>query len=221
MNRALWDTYRAAPPGVKRQKLLAKLLEDEDGLAQQQVAKFVAGTRYYVGAMREDILQAARIGILRAIDKWNPAKGAFSTIAGYWCRHEMQEVLQHASPITHPRKADLPRRTQEAADAFYARHGREPDPQEIGVTPAAADRAQAASMRFIHLNLYEFPSDEEDSPEETLDRNRDMRALKRFMLRLTPQEKRDFWAGKAPALVADAKRYVEGRRGLRALRGAK
>lgn len=219
LDRAKWLEYRARSPGPRKQKLLGELVLSQERLVQQQVAKFVTGTRYYVEAMREDLEQAARIGLIRAINGWDPNKGAFSTIAGFWCRHEMQQVVRHATPISRPKSADLPRRNQDAAASFYAAHGRDPDPQEIGITEAASQRAQKAAAGFVHIGLGDLPSHDEDTAEEVLDRNRDMRALKRFMGRLTASEKREFWDGKRADLVADAKRYVEGRRGLRCKTG--
>jgi len=51
----------------------------------------------------EDLLQAGRLGLLRAAELYSPEKGAFATFAVFWIRREMRaELRRHCGPITRP-----------------------------------------------------------------------------------------------------------------------
>lgn len=220
MNRQTWDQYRAAT-GAERKRLLDDLVASQEPLAQDLMAKFVAGTRYYIEEMREDLIQAARIGIIRAIEKWDPERGAFSTVAGFWCRHEMQQVTRDATPISLPHRAHLPKKKQDALAAFTAQKGRAPtaeERQELGIADSDLARAQKAAVTFASVDALEQEpavGGDEEPIEDTIDRQRDMRALAAFMSRLTPAEKRAFWAGDRPDLAKKAKEYVAARRAVK------
>lgn len=44
----------------------------------------------------DDALQLSRLGLITAADKWEPTRGKYGVIAGYYCRHNLQwaTVLQ-------------------------------------------------------------------------------------------------------------------------------
>lgn len=225
MNRtdhAQWRKSTAA----QRRAMTTRILAENEPLVQRCVANAMQKSQYHLESMREDILQAARVGMMRAIPQWDPERGAWSTCAWWWMRHEIQQVTRHATPISRPKSADLPRKKQDAAAAFLAQFGREPEPDEIGVSQAAMARHEKAQAKFVSMQLYtdtektetaerELAAVVEEGPEETLDRIRDLRALKTFFRKLSAAEKKELEAGTNPELGARAKAYVEGRRRVR------
>ena len=48
----------------------------------------------------DDLVQAGRLGIMRAQATYNPGKGAFSTWAVYYIRHEFQQILPRMRPVS-------------------------------------------------------------------------------------------------------------------------
>lgn len=215
MDRAGWEKWRDAPAGSKRKRALcAKLLADNDRLAQYYVASFSKWSAYYTSNMQDDLLQAARIGIIRALPAWNPDKGGFSAVGYWWARHEMQLVARHASRISVPKSAFLPAKKQEEMARFESRHGRAPTPEEVGLTEQVIDRSRKAMVEIVDVREADEVAEEPgDSPEAAIDRRRDLESLKAFIGRLSKKDQRDFWKGDRPDLTGRAKRFVEGRRG--------
>lgn len=214
MDRVTWAAWRDAPKGKKKQALQAKLLADNDSLAHYYVAGFSRSSSLYTDNMQDDLLQAARIGIMRALPAWDPDKGGFSSVAFGWARHEMQGVARHATRISVPKSAFIPRAKQQEIDAFEALHGREPLPEEVGLTQKTVDRSRAARVKIVDMEEAEDSSDPETpSAEEALDRKRDTESLKAFLKKLSAKNKREFWGGNRPDLVELAKVFVRARRG--------
>ena len=210
-----WLRWRESAPGLTKDRLLSQMVASQEPLVQTFARDFIQSTRYYVEPLRDDIFQAMRIGIIRALEKWDPKKGEFSTIAYWWLLHEAQQVIRHATPVSRPKSADLPRAKQEAIASFFARYGRYPDPEEVGITPAAVERSVKAASSFVGVaeideaHALDTDPDPDESPEAALDRVRDLRALRSYLRRLKPAEVKDFWRGRRPDLIQKAKEYVE------------
>jgi RNA polymerase sigma factor (sigma-70 family) len=70
----------------------AQLLKENDGLAYKIALRFIR-----MGPIHQeyaaDIHQAAKIGLLHAIRKWDPSKGALSTVANFSITHEICNFL--------------------------------------------------------------------------------------------------------------------------------
>jgi RNA polymerase sigma factor (sigma-70 family) len=191
--------------------LRSKLMADNEPMVETFAKRFMKATNRYVEAIQDDLLQAARIGMLRALDKWDPKKGKFSTLAFFWMRYEMQLVLRHATPITMPtNSATIPKTVQDTAAVMEAITGNATDVRNLGVTEAGLKRAQKANMSFVGLH-HAASSVAQDSPnpEEALDRKRDMAALEAFLKTLTRVEKVRFVTGKDRKLNARAKTFIE------------
>ncbi len=76
---------------------LEALLEQNEGL----VRKFASPYLRRFPSLQEDILQAARLGLLEALNRWDPERGALSTAASFWIRAHIQEFLRNTlSPFT-------------------------------------------------------------------------------------------------------------------------
>jgi DNA-directed RNA polymerase specialized sigma subunit len=230
MNRIDFDAWKTATSRVKKSRLMAKMAAENEPLVQRFASAFLGRTQYAIDNLRDDIFQAARLGLLAAIAEWDPERGAFSTLAFFKMRHEMQLVLRHATPISRPKDADLPRAQQDAMAAFYAQHGREAEPVEVGIAPSAMKRAQAAQATFMAIDPRTQPFDRTkrissclpaaiatvpDAPEDAIDRKRDMLALRTFVRKLAAKDRGEFWTGKRDDLTKEATDYVARRRAVR------
>jgi RNA polymerase sigma factor (sigma-70 family) len=217
MNHARWSAWRVASGQVKA-SIFAELMADNDPLAHKFAGDFIRATRCHTGFVVEDLLQAARIGLMVAIRRWKPDKGAFSTLAFQCARHEMQNVMRSgARPVSITRHAYLPKSKQDEAAAYYAQHGRDPEPEEIGVTRADVTLAQRANATYVPLTEADdvATSEGDFSPEDKIDRGRDARSLNTWLKRLSSKDRAAFWAGKRPDLEVAAKAYVAARRTVR------
>lgn len=78
-------------------KDLETFLEQNERL----VFKFAGPYLRKLPGLQEDILQAGRLGLIEAIHKWDPERGALSTAASFWIRARIQELLRNTlSPFT-------------------------------------------------------------------------------------------------------------------------
>jgi len=212
MDRLAWNAYRKAR-GARRARLQAKLLADNEALARAYATAYAKHTQYYTEHLADDLLQAARIGLLRALDGWDPEKGAFSLCAYFWSLHEMQLVVRHATGVSVPKSAFIPQKKQNEVARFFALHGRDPLPEEIGLTDIVIDRARKAMAAFVPMTEAEgVPDDSLPSPEAVIDRKRDAAALREFVEALSFRDRKDFWTGDRPELTERARKFVEERR---------
>jgi RNA polymerase sigma-32 factor len=125
MNKPIrnWDTKRQRPTGGARmlraeeeQGLIAAWQEHGDLAARdrllaafQPLARSMA-RRYTQGGASEpdrDLLQQANIGLLKALERFDPDNGArFSTYAGWWMRAEIQDFkMANLSVVRRPNTA--------------------------------------------------------------------------------------------------------------------
>ncbi len=218
MDRVEWEAHRDAPEGPRKRKMLSKLLADNEALARYCVWRFISTSTYYTDNLEADLLQAARIGLMRALPAWDPDKGGFNNVAFNWIWHEMQLVVRHASGISIPKSAFLPRAKQDEIARFEALHGRPPEPVEVGLTPATVERARKACVEMGPIETADeyqqrnHDVDAEDEAVAAIDRKRDQLALQDFLGTLSKKDVKDFWSGARADLTAKAKAYVEGAR---------
>lgn len=225
MNLDDFRAWQKARGGAKA-RLLAKMSADNEPLVEKFAMGFLKSTSNAPEHLRDDVFQAARIGLLTAITKWDPELGAFSTVAFFEMRNEMQMVMRHRNPISFPRDALLDQCKQIEIEVFETKHGRTPDPEEVGIRPAAMVRHQKARAVFAPLDAVESRTrmmkgaalePEEGDPESAIDRKRDMKALQWFVRGLSAADRKEFWTGKREDLNTEAKSYVERRRNLRSV----
>lgn len=238
MNLEIWQNWKSAKDGgIVRRGLMGRFIQENEALIQYASVSFIERSQYRLENLREDILQAARIGFMRGVEEWDPDRGSFTKCVWLWMRHEIQQVVRHVTPITRPKDADLPRKKQDAAAAFYAKHGREATPEEVGITPNEAALAQKAKAKFVPLHVTVSEAEGRggirardgirmdpalqveafaEGPEAAIDRKRDLAAMRAFLRKLSPADAKDMAAGKRPDLEGKAKDYVERRRRVRA-----
>ena len=215
MNRFAFFSWRDAT-GPAKTRALTKLVRDNEAMVESFASRFMANTRLYSDLLRDDVFQAARIGLVNAIRKWDPARGAFSTIAWYEMRYEMQNVMRDATPLTYPRRIVFGAHGQHRAEAFYAQYGREPTAEEVRVDPSDARGNEKAQARFVSVREAEEQAGDVPEPEADLDRARDVANLRLWLSKQTKKDQKEFWSGKRNELTAAAKRFVSACRRSRA-----
>jgi RNA polymerase sigma-B factor len=133
-NIELVDQYRrekASGDASAARRTAEKILLANEGLVKKFGLKF--GRPQTVDA-KEDIFQAARMGILRAIEDFDPAKGSFSTHAQWHIRDYVQRWSGKTSAVTRPRSASMPGYVAKALRDYRQKYGREPEASDLGVT---------------------------------------------------------------------------------------
>ncbi len=125
-------TYRATVEPTLRKRLQNALVAAEDALIRRCARKAARDP-----ADEEDLMQAGRIGVMRAIDKFDPTRGAWTQFAKQWIRHEFTYGVILKRPIarvTGWRSKKMPRDVRKAAHRIEATTGKAATAQELGVS---------------------------------------------------------------------------------------
>ncbi len=139
---------RAGDAGAREALLAANL-----GLVGHVVRRFRSS-----GADLEDLRQIGSIGLLKAIDRFEPERGfAFATYACPLILGEIQRYLRDEGPVGMPREGRaLARRALALAEREAAATGREPPAGELaarlGVEPADLAAAMEAARQPASLD---------------------------------------------------------------------
>ncbi len=175
-----------------------ELVEAHLGLARSVAARFT-----HRGEELDDLIQVARLGLVKALDRYDPARGtsfatlAIPTIVGELKRH----FRDHAWPVRVPR--DLQERylaTRSAAEALRQDVGRPPTIDEVaetvGVPTEAVLEAVEAGHNYRTLSLDAPHGDGTPSSrspggdDDGLRRVEDRMQLERLVERLSTRDRR-------------------------------
>jgi len=83
---------------------------------------------------QEDLEQAGMIGMAKCLPTFDPSKGRFSTYAVHYIRQEILLAVEGHMLLKRPSGASVPYKVWRAQEAFYAKHGREAEAADLGVT---------------------------------------------------------------------------------------
>ncbi len=127
MDLSALATYRATVDHTLRRKLLNELVVAEDALVRRCARRLAKGP-----ADEDDLMQAGRIGVLRAIEKFDPSRGAWTQYAKQWIYVEMDRgVVAMRSDL---RTKKMPKEVYLRAKEIERTTGRSPTAEQLGVS---------------------------------------------------------------------------------------
>jgi RNA polymerase primary sigma factor len=106
-----------------------------------------------------DLIQEGNIGLMRAIDRFNPERGfKFATYAYWWIRQAIsRSVVEQGGAIRIPTHViERQHKLRATSDQLYQVHGRIPTAQELsaqlGWTPNEIERLRGSQQTVLRLN---------------------------------------------------------------------
>jgi RNA polymerase sigma-B factor len=149
-DRALFERWRDAGDASARDALVERYLP----LAQRLV------NRYRVGNERDDLLQVAAIGLIKAVDRYDPDREiAFTSLAVPTILGELKRYFRdHGWAVRVPRHVqELAQRCRAATEELTSRLGRTPTAAEVAArcrtTPGKVVEARAAMHAHFPVSL--------------------------------------------------------------------
>lgn len=138
--------------------------------------------RYAPRYEHDDLFQEGCLGLLRAVQKFEPWRGVrFSTYASLWIRQAMQRAVGQKAPTVRVPVHQLDRRRMvgRVIERHRARSGSQPSPEEIAHELACSvDDVASAHAADVHVQSIDVPDgggldhwvhDEQRSPEDAID----------------------------------------------------
>jgi RNA polymerase sigma-B factor len=189
--------YHASPRPDLRERLIVLHLDLVSRLARQLAGR---------GPVLDDLIQVGYIGLMKAIDRYDPARGvAFSAFAIPTIAGEMKRYLRDKEPIIHiPRQIQERRRELERAiDALTQKLHRRPNAAELaadlGWSVQQVEGTLASALANpISLDQPLATADESDlslseliplaDDDDDLQRSEDRVLLERLWACLTPRQ---------------------------------
>ena len=119
----------------------------------------IARSYEFLGVEFEDLVGEGNIGLMMAVDRFNPSKGAkFSTYAGFWIRQRITRTLSNNSQLirmpVYLKQIYLNIRKYHSA--FQEQNNRAPSIEEIAKEFAISEQKvadiQAATGTVLHLD---------------------------------------------------------------------
>ena len=129
----------------KGEEKQAKILRDRLVVANMPLVHKLVGKlhrRAHIAAELEDLVQAGAIGVMKALPRYVPGKGAFATYAAHWVRDEVQNCMLHQMRMYRPRGSGMPYQTFRKIEEYDHPHksvrGKFHAPYSTAPRPSAA-----------------------------------------------------------------------------------
>jgi RNA polymerase primary sigma factor len=208
---------REAPPRNKAGRRVLEAIAEGRRIADRAKADIVRANFGLVvmfakrhvkhGLPLHDLIQEGNLGLMRAVDKFDPRRGIrFGTYAAWWVRQQMtRAVIDQGKTIRVPvHLADARRRLLRAQRVFEHVHGRAPTTAELseqsGLWPEKVHAILEMAPEPISLDapvghedetsLRDFVADRaRPAPDEELARDRMRAQAKELLERLSPRER--------------------------------
>lgn len=133
---------------------------------------------------RDDAMQAARLGFVDAVHRFDASKGPLRPYAMHRIRHELQSATEKNYTIKIPRRAGLPAAVLRQAEITFTRDGREPTRDELNGHAQAWEQAKdrprvvtsfdavmpGEEMRSLHEKI---AGDDQDALSRIIETERD------------------------------------------------
>jgi RNA polymerase sigma factor (sigma-70 family) len=132
-NLDLFRQYKAAlETGEQRKaaRLMNQLVIENMPLVKK-FTKRTMGSRSANEANFEEACNEGAMGLVKAIEKFDEGKGAFSTFAAFQIRHAVQTCIAKQGDFVKLRTNCMPAPVAKAAAKFRALNGREPEREEL------------------------------------------------------------------------------------------
>jgi RNA polymerase primary sigma factor len=119
----------------------------------------IAGDFAYTGVPREELVAEGNVGLIKAVDRYDPRKGArLCTYAAWWIRQAIYNAVarQTSAVGLPPSAAGKLGKLRRVCEQLANELGHEPSDDEIadelGLTPAAVTRLKNAALRPFSLD---------------------------------------------------------------------
>jgi RNA polymerase primary sigma factor len=182
---------RVAQHGWQRAQLKLEQAKTQMLCANLRLVVYVAKKYRDQDVPLLDLIQEGNIGLMRAIDRFNPDRGfKFATYAYWWIRQAVSRtVIEQGGTMRIPTHViERQQNLRVMSDRLYHIHGRLPTSQELSVelgwTPHEVERLRGSQQTVLRLNtpltddgwkLEDVVKDERVSPPEVQIEEREMR----------------------------------------------
>lgn len=218
----LWRLLKSAVSDRDRQRLKTEIYELNKGLLPNFVRRYTRFTR--VRFDPDDIHQTAAMAMMRSLEDFDPAKGAFSTHVEWRVRKEIEQTLVDHLPIKI-RGYGYPYKVWLKVEKFVSLHGRQPTGEEIEEKQKDLDKwAQESCIHFRGLqSKHKYDARARDAkegetdiasqqgrPDELLSTAESLRDLNRLLGKLSREDRQAILEERAiPSVICRAREIFE------------